>query len=76
MIARLSDFRELRIFGRSEKKFSSALDKGHRQEIEFFCDALRNGEPAPVSFDELYASMMATFRVLESVALNGKEVVI
>ena len=76
IVAQLNDFRELRISGRTEKKFSSPMDKGHRAEIEAFCEAIRKGKPAPIGFDEIYSSMLATFKVLESMAQNGKDIAV
>jgi predicted dehydrogenase/threonine dehydrogenase-like Zn-dependent dehydrogenase len=73
IIARLDDFKSLVISGRRETRTEAAQDKGHRQEVSAFCDAIRNGTAAPVPFGELHNSMLATFRVKESVALNGRE---
>jgi predicted dehydrogenase len=74
IIAQLDDFRELKITGKTEKKYSSTQDKGHAKEIEAFCDAVTQGNPTPISFDDIYATMLATFRTLESIAQNGKEI--
>jgi len=74
IIATIDDFKELVIAGKSEKKFSSPQDKGHKNEVEAFCSAAREGKELPISFDEIYTSMLATFRVLESISQNGKEI--
>jgi polar amino acid transport system substrate-binding protein len=74
IIAQIDDFKELKVTGKSEKKYTSAQDKGHKLEVETFCTAIRKGDQPPISFDEIYASMLATFRVLESIAQNGKEI--
>ena len=75
-VAQLRDFKELVITGQSVKKHTATLDKGHRAEVTAFCDAIRTGKPAPISFDEIYSSMSATFKVLESLAQNGKDIVV
>jgi polar amino acid transport system substrate-binding protein len=74
IIAQIDDFKELKVIGKSEKKFSGTQDKGHRSEIEAFCNAVRKGEELPISFDDIFTSMLATFKVVESIAQNGKEI--
>jgi predicted dehydrogenase len=74
IIAQIDDFKELKVIGKSEKNYSSAQDKGHRAEVDAFCGAIQKGEATPVSFDDIYASMLATFRVVESIAQNGKDI--
>jgi polar amino acid transport system substrate-binding protein len=74
IIAGIDDFKELKVTGTSEKKFASSQDKGHKQEVEAFCNAIVKGEELPISFDEIYASMLATFKARESIAQNGKEI--
>ena len=74
MVAVINDYKEMSIFGKSEKKFTSSQDKGHTAEVKAFCDAIKNGKPTPISFNEIYTSMLATFKVLESIAQNGKQI--
>ncbi len=74
MVAVINDYKEMSIFGKSEKKFTSAQDKGHTQEVKDFCAAIKNGKPTPIAFNEIYTSMLATFKVLESIAQNGKQI--
>jgi polar amino acid transport system substrate-binding protein len=71
IIGIVDDFKELKIYGKSEKKYSSAQDKGHNGEVAAFCEAIKKGKPTPISFDEIYTSTLATFKVLESVAMKG-----
>jgi polar amino acid transport system substrate-binding protein len=76
VIARIDDFKELIVNGpKGTRKFKSVQDKGHKAEVEAFANALRNGKPAPISFDELYNATLSTFKVLESIAINGKTLV-
>jgi hypothetical protein len=74
MTAIVDDYKEMKIFGKSEKKFTSAQDKGHTAEVKAFCAAIKNGKPTPISFNEIYTSMLSTFKVLESIAQNGKDI--
>lgn len=76
VIARIDDFKELVVNGpKGTRKIKSVQDKGHKAEVEAFANALRNGKPAPISFDELYNATSSTFKVLESIAINGKTLV-
>ncbi|HOJ04259.1 MAG TPA: bi-domain-containing oxidoreductase [Bacteroidota bacterium] len=62
----LDDFRELHIYGDSVK--SSKLkkqDKGHAAGVRAFVEALRNGAPSPIPFDEIVRSTWATFGVMD-----------
>lgn len=72
LIAVCDDFTNLNIYGKSETKFSAKQDKGHKREIFEFIKCIENGKPAPISFEELYLSTYATFKVLESISLKGQ----
>jgi predicted dehydrogenase len=64
----LDDFRELRIHGATGiRKKKAKQDKGHAEEISAFLQALRDGAPAPIPFEELHLTSRATFAVLESI---------
>src|SRR5207249_11209269 len=47
-------------------------DKGHRAELEAFVQAVRSNGGPPVSFDSLYATTLATFRIRESLACGAE----
>lgn len=65
----LDDFRDLRT-AYGGKCHTSRLrlraDKGHRSEWAAFRDAICNGTPAPISFEELLNSTLGTFALLRS----------
>jgi predicted dehydrogenase/threonine dehydrogenase-like Zn-dependent dehydrogenase len=64
----IDDFREMTVYG--EKKKRSKLrrqDKGHAAELKAFVNAIEEGKPAPIPFEEIYNSSKATFAVLESI---------
>jgi len=67
-VAVIDDFKSLTIFGKSIKrtKFKSQ-DKGHAAEIASFLNSIRDGRPSPIPFEESYMSMLATFKVMESI---------
>ena len=47
-------------------------DKGHRAELEAFVQAVKSNGGPPVSFDSLYATTLATFRIRESLARGAE----
>ena len=73
-VAVLDDFRRLELVrdGRKETMHSRwRQDKGHRGEWAAFSDFARRRGEAPIQFEELVCSMLATLRIGESVA-TGK----
>ena len=70
-IAVVDDFRELHIYGDSVK--SSKLkkqDKGHAAGVRAFVEALRNGAPSPIPFDEIVGITWATFGVMDKLRVK------
>ncbi|MBK7852330.1 MAG: bi-domain-containing oxidoreductase [Bacteroidetes bacterium] len=76
MVAILDDFKTLSLAGKSMSKSSGNQDKGHQAEVAAFLAAVQNGKESPISADDLFMSTLATFKVLESAAQNGKEITI
>jgi len=69
----IDDFRKMSIF--SHKITSTKLkrqDKGHREQIKKFIEAIENGTPTPISFEEIYQSTFATFKMIEALKQNKK----
>jgi polar amino acid transport system substrate-binding protein len=75
-VAILDDFRELTLYGKKKTVEKSNQDKGHKNQVLQFIRSIETGQPSPIPFDEIYHSTLATFKVLESVKLNGAQVVI
>lgn len=76
IVAVINDYKEMTIFGKAEKTVKGSQDKGHNNEVKAYVDAIKNGTPTPISFDEQYISMLATFKCLESIALKGEKILI
>ncbi|HWH58699.1 MAG TPA: bi-domain-containing oxidoreductase [Terriglobales bacterium] len=77
-VAVLDDFRRLELVRQGRKQvYRSRLrqDKGHRAEWQEFANCLRNGSPAPMSFEEICATTLATIRIADSLR-SGQERVI
>lgn len=68
-VATLDDFRRLDLVRLGKKKtFYSRLrqDKGHKSEWRAFSGCIRSRGPAPIAFEEIVASTLATIRIAES----------
>ncbi|OGW36774.1 MAG: oxidoreductase, partial [Nitrospirae bacterium RBG_13_39_12] len=65
----LKDFKELEIYG-SGKTFTKKLvsqDKGQKTMIKAYLDAIKQGKPSPISFEEIYSASLVTFKIKESI---------
>lgn len=68
-VARLDDFRALELARNGKvQKFRGLQDKGHRQELESTIEAIRSGNPSPISFEELLDVTETTFLVQDALA--------
>ena len=66
-VAVINDFRELTLVGSGKSTTEkSKQDKGHKTEISLFVDALNQGKPCPLPFEESVSATLATFAILES----------
>jgi predicted dehydrogenase len=68
-VAVLDDFRRLELVRHGRKQVLRSWlrqDKGHRAEWQEFTDAIRNGSPTPIRFEEICATTLATIRIAES----------
>lgn len=73
----IDDFKQMKIYGKSTKEFNlSKQDKGHRSEVSSFLNSVRAGKSSPISFEDIYNSMLATFKIEESVKRNGERVIV
>jgi hypothetical protein len=51
-------------------------DKGHRAEWQEFANSIRNGSPAPISFEKICATTLATIRIADSLRSGQQQRVI
>lgn len=65
----INDFRYAAIFAGGKKKEKKLLsqDKGQKEEVRVFIDAILKGQVAPIPFEEIYSASMVTFGILESI---------
>jgi predicted dehydrogenase/threonine dehydrogenase-like Zn-dependent dehydrogenase len=72
--ARLDNFKSAAVWtgrGKSTARARGGLDKGQRSEMEAFVEAVRTGDPMPISLDSLLSTTRATIAVGESL-LSGR----
>ncbi len=64
----VNDYKSLEIHG-GKKPFKKKLlsqDKGQKAMVRNFIDTIRQGGPSPITFEEIYAASLTSFKVLES----------
>jgi predicted dehydrogenase len=67
-VARIIDFRTLELAHEGKtSRTSSRREKGHEREIQLTVEALRQGRPAPIAFEELVEVSAATLTVEEAI---------
>ncbi len=74
----LEDFRHLELVRNGRKRTERARleqDKGHKAEMRALTDALQGKIPAPISFEEIVGSTLATLR-LHNACLTGETLAI
>lgn len=64
----IRDFKELEIIGvkKSVSKKLWSQDKGQKKMVGKFIEAVVQGQPTPISFEDIYADTLTTFKILES----------
>ncbi len=60
---------------RCDAKSLFQQDKGHDEELRRFIDAVAGNAPAPIPFESLWATTLATFRIRESLLRGGARTV-
>ena len=65
----LDDFRILSMHGHGKKKDKRLLtqDKGQKEEVRAFIDAILQGRGEPIAFEEIHSASLVTFKILESI---------
>jgi predicted dehydrogenase/threonine dehydrogenase-like Zn-dependent dehydrogenase len=69
----ISDFKEIAIYGKKKtyKKKAMSKDKGQKNMIGAFVDSIKQGNPSPIRFEEIYAVTLAAFKIVESLRTNS-----
>ena len=71
----LTDFRSLTIHSKGKKKEKKlrSQNKGQKDEVNLFLDAIMNGKGDVIPFEDIYSATLATFKIIESLR-TGKAV--
>ncbi|MEM9683035.1 MAG: bi-domain-containing oxidoreductase [Pseudomonadota bacterium] len=74
-VARMDNFRRTEVWrgGKCKKSRSASIDKGQKQELEAFVDAVKSGGAMPVSIDSLFATTAGSIAVSRSVLTRAPE---
>ncbi len=69
----VDDFRELIIVkgGKRRRRKQLSQDKGHKEEVRRFIEAVKRGGEMPIPFEEIVATTLTTLKIEESI-LAGK----
>ena len=71
-IAIIDDFKKMEFFSNKVSRYNlKKQDKGHSEEVRQFMHCIKEGTPAPISFEDIYLSTFVTFKVLESIKTNN-----
>lgn len=65
----LEDFKSVSIFagGRRKQKKLFNQDKGQKDQVHSFVNAIADGSGSPISLEEIYSTTLTTFRIMESI---------
>lgn len=62
----INDFRNGVIYKNDKTKVLKSSGKGHKEEVQAFLNAVRDGENSPISFRSICLTTLATFKILDS----------
>jgi predicted dehydrogenase/threonine dehydrogenase-like Zn-dependent dehydrogenase len=62
----IHDFKSGKLFQNNKAKTLKLEGKGHRQEVEAFLNAAKTGGELPISFESIYFTTLASFKILDS----------
>jgi polar amino acid transport system substrate-binding protein len=74
-VARIDDFTRTEFKGRRSFRTKSNQDKGHKNELKAFTEAITKGQSSPIDFEQLYHTSLVTFSIIESIK-TGKTILI
>lgn len=67
----IDDFKKMELHSDKTEVSKAKQDKGHGHEVAAFFEALTQGSPLPITFEECVRSTEASFMVLDSLKGNG-----
>lgn len=67
-IAVIDDFKGGEVYKNNSVEKLKLVGKGHKQEVESFLKAVKNGESSPISFESICYTTLTTFKILDSLS--------
>ena len=64
----INDFREGMMFRKGKMTRLKSSGKGHKEEINTFLNAVKDGKESPISFRSICLTTLATFKILDSLS--------
>jgi hypothetical protein len=64
----INDFRDGMLYRKGKMARLKSSGKGHKEEINIFLDAVKEGKESPISFRSICLTTLTTFKILESLA--------
>lgn len=64
----INDFKSVTLYGNNSSKIIKAQGKGQKEEVASFLNAIKMGSKSPISFQSIYSTTLATFKILDSLA--------
>ncbi|HVF80714.1 MAG TPA: Gfo/Idh/MocA family oxidoreductase [Flavisolibacter sp.] len=62
----IDDFREGTLYKNGKQVKLKSSGKGHKEEVNFFLNAVRDGKDSPISFRSICLTTITTFKILDS----------
>ncbi len=74
----IENFKRAEVYGKRKPKIKKTrgTDKGHKDELQIFFKALKEGTDIPVSFEEYIATTITTFKIVESLKTGKPQQII
>jgi len=65
-IAVINDFKNGEIYKNNSFKKIKLSGKGHKQEVQSFLNAIKEGDPSPIDFKSICYTTLTTFKIIDS----------
>lgn len=66
----LHNFEKVNFYSGGRVKSKNYFGKGHKEEVEAFINAIKNGTQSPITLESLYLTTLTTFAIIESLRTN------
>ena len=69
----MNNFKEV-MFYKNNRKSKKTYDgsKGHKEEVSYFLERIKDGVPEELSFHSIYKTTLTTFKIMESLRIKSQ----